>query len=91
MMADHDVKNLCLYAWVGEDEHGSGEIGLKQAICPAGMIPMVAIRRDKMEQDYIVKQMEQYAAIYGMKRKLVKFVFAEVVAETAAGKEKPVQ
>jgi hypothetical protein len=90
-MPNNDVKNLCLYAWVGEDEHGSGEVGLKQAICPAGMIPMVAIRRDKMEQDYIVKQMEQYAAIYGMKRKLVKFVFAEVVAETAAGEEKSVQ
>lgn len=26
-----------LWAWLGEDEHGSGEIGLKQAHAPAGM------------------------------------------------------
>jgi hypothetical protein len=43
---------LELFAWVGEDELGSGEIGLKQAHAPAGLIPMVAIRRDKVEKFY---------------------------------------
>jgi hypothetical protein len=85
-----DVRNLCLYAWVGEDEHGSGEIGLKQAICPAGMIPMVATRQDKMEQEYIVAQMEELAKLYGKKRRLVKFVFAEVLKATEGGEELPV-
>ena len=36
------VEDVELYAWVGEDEFGSGEIGLKQGLVPAGMIPLVA-------------------------------------------------
>lgn len=44
------MENLKIYAWVGEDEFGSGEIGLKQAIVPAGVIPMVAIKQDKIDQ-----------------------------------------
>ena len=34
---------LTIYAWVGEDEYGSGRVGLKQGVVPAGIIPLVAM------------------------------------------------
>ena len=34
-LEDHSI-----LAWVGEDEHGSGVIGIKQAQVPAGFIPL---------------------------------------------------
>jgi hypothetical protein len=38
-----DLKDIELFVWLGEDEEGSGEIGLKQALVPARLIPMVSI------------------------------------------------
>ena len=76
---------LAIYAWVGEDEHGSGKIGLKQGIVPAGMVPLVAM---SYHLDRLVKlkpQMEAQAAAYGKKIRLCKFVMTEVAAETEAG------
>ena len=35
------IEQVRLFAWLGEDEHGSEVIGLKQAL-PAGLIPIVA-------------------------------------------------
>lgn len=77
------MENLELYAWVGEDELGSGEIGLKAGIVPAGCIPLVAIRRDKVEK--LKWQMEMQAQTYGKKIRLVRFVSVETVNETQAG------
>jgi len=79
-----------LYAWVGEDDRIDGEprseeIGLKQGVCPAGMIPMVATTREKMAQSYITAQMETQAAITGKRRYLARFTFAGVVDRTKAG------
>jgi hypothetical protein len=90
-MPNNDVKNLALYAWVGEDELGSGEIGLKQGLVPAGMIPLVATRRDKIDRPALELGMEVQAAQSGKKIRLVKFVFAEVLKETEHGAEKEVQ
>lgn len=76
-------KDVELYAWIGVDDSvgapRTDEIGLKQARCPAGWIPMVAVRRDKMEQDYIVKQMEDVSRLTGVPRVLARFKFAGVV------------
>ena len=57
------VEDIELYAWLGEDELGSGEIGLKQAICPAGTIPMVSIEPSKLEKYW--PQAEAAASHYG--------------------------
>jgi hypothetical protein len=76
-----ELKNIEIYAWVGEDELGSGEIGLKQAQTPAGYIPLAAIRPEKMSQDYLVKAMERQAARHGKKISLVRFSFVEVILE----------
>lgn len=72
-----------LYALLGEDELGSGKIGLKQALAPAGMVPMVAIRRDKVEQFW--RQYEAQAAEFGKRIYLCRFELVEVLRETEAG------
>lgn len=75
------IEDIELFAWLGEDELGSGEIGLKQAHCPAGMIPMVAVKQGKMQQDFIRMQMDRQGKAYGKKIQLCRFKFTGVVEE----------
>jgi small ligand-binding sensory domain FIST len=70
-----------LFAWVGEDEFGSGEVGIKQALCPAGCIPMVSVSQRKIAEAYIVEQMQEVVRKYRKRRQLVRFVPVEVVRE----------
>jgi hypothetical protein len=74
-----ELKDLELFAWVGEDELGSGEIGLKQAIVPAGVIPIVAVSRDKVDRLMIAKQMDEQGRQYDKQISLCRFTFAEVI------------
>lgn len=76
---------LALYAWVGEDEHGSGRVGLKQGVVPAGTIPLVAMDYHLDRLANLKPQMELQAALYGKKIRLMKFVATEIAAETEAG------
>jgi hypothetical protein len=75
-----NLGNLELYAWVGRDEFGSGEIGLKQGMVPAGLIPMVSISRDKLEPYW--RQAETQAHIYGQRIFLARFQLIEIVRAT---------
>jgi hypothetical protein len=80
------LKEHAIYAWVGEDEKGSGRIGLKQGLVPAGYIPLVTMDYDRHKiQGPVRDAMELQSRAYGKKIRLVKFVFAEVVDETKAG------
>jgi hypothetical protein len=75
-----EVEEMVLYAWVGEDDlGGSGEWGLKRAICPAGVIPMVACKDGKINTPNIVRQMEQMVGFTGKPRYLARFTFSNVV------------
>lgn len=74
-----ELKDIELFAWLGEDELGSGEIGLKQAFTFAGLIPLVSVDETKVGQDYIAEQLQKQANQYGKRIKLCKFVFAEEV------------
>jgi hypothetical protein len=76
-MNDQRVKDLVLYAWVGEDELGSGEVGLKQAMVPAGCIPIVATKRAKVDQSLIVRQLQRQSNNWGKTIRLCRFTFAE--------------
>jgi hypothetical protein len=76
---------LAIYAWVGADEHGSGKVGLKQGIVPAGTIPLVAMNYHLDRLAKLKPQMEAQAAASGKKIRLVKFVEVEIAAETKAG------
>ena len=78
-MRDARHENLVLFAWVGEDEMGSGEIGLKQGMTPVGLIPLVAVREDRMSQDFIVEAMKRQAREYGKKIRLCRFKFDKEV------------
>ena len=78
------VRELELYAWVGRDELGSGEFGLKQGSVPAGMIAMVAIDQAKLDKYW--DQAERQAQHYGQRIYLVRLSFVEVVRETQHGK-----
>jgi len=73
------MESIELFAWVGEDEMGSGEIGLKQARCAAGMIPMVATRQEKMDQEYIREQLHAQGITYNKRIHLCRFKFDGVV------------
>ena len=72
---------MILFAWVGEDDAPpfSGEYGLKQALTPAGMVPLVACKEEKMRLDYIVNQMKGLAGATGKSRMLVRFRFDGVM------------
>ena len=76
---------ITLYAWIGEDELGSGRIGLKQGFVPAGCIPLVAMSYDLAKMARLQPQMETQAQRCGKKIRLCKFVCADVVSETSAG------
>jgi hypothetical protein len=62
-----------LYAWIGEDEFGSGVIGLKQALVPAGYIPLVAVDRAKIDRPAIRDQLSAQARLYGKTIRLAEF------------------
>jgi hypothetical protein len=79
METPSNVKEVCLYAWVGEDEFGSGVVGVKQALFPTGIIPLVAIDQQKIDKDFIREGLQGQANTYGKTIRLCKFVFVEEV------------
>jgi hypothetical protein len=72
-----------LYAWVGEDELGSGTVGLKQGAVPAGIIPLVSTADDrhKITRPDLIAQLQRQADHYGKSIRLVRYVYAEEVLE----------
>lgn len=78
------IKKLSMYAWIGEDENGSGELGIKQALVPAGMIPIAGIHLNKIEQQFIKEAMDNQGKTYGKKICLCKFQFEKILCEVGA-------
>lgn len=76
---------LAIYAWVGEDEYGSGRVGIKQGVVPAGIIPLAAMDYHLDRLAKLKPAMEAQAAKSGKKIRLCKFEMVEVAAETKAG------
>ena len=73
------LEDVRLFAWLSEDQLGSGEVGLKQALTPAGMIPLVAVAEDKMRQGYIVDQLMAMANRYDKPISLVQYRMERVL------------
>ena len=67
-----------LFAWVGEDELGSGKFGLKQAFVPAGLVPLVAVDREKIATNQVVDQLRAQARQYRKTISLVRYTFERV-------------
>lgn len=72
-----------LFAWIGMDEMGSGALGLKQALVPAGFIPMVSVSQEKLEKHW--EKAETQAALYGKKIFFCRFELMEIIRETHDG------
>jgi hypothetical protein len=68
-----------LYAWVGEDELGSGQVGIKQGDVPAGRIPLVSMEVLKLTREPLLTQLQLQARLYGKHIRLVRFVAVEEV------------
>ena len=83
------LRTIELFAWLGEDELGSGVVGLKQGLVPAGLIPLVATTIDKMHRAELMLAMHAQAALCGKKIYLCRFTFAEVLCETSDGTPLP--
>lgn len=83
-----ELKGLTLVAWVGEDEHGSGKVGIKQGLVPAGMIPLAAMEYDrhKLERTVLRLALELQAKQYGKRIRLIRFRAEDVLIETEHGK-----
>ena len=62
-LSPRKAEEMVLYAWVGAQDNNSGvtnfSFDIKQAVSPAGLIPMVASEKEKMTDVYIVEQMRQ--------------------------------
>ena len=81
------VRSLELVAWVGEDELGSGQVGLKHGLCAAGDdVPFVAIMDHMPKLTKLKPQLEAQARRYGKKIYLVRFLAYQIVDATEAGK-----
>jgi hypothetical protein len=79
------VKDVELFAWVGEDELGSGEVGLKQGHVPAGLVPLAAIKAHEQKMRRLKPQLEHQAKRWGKRIYLCRFTFVEIVDSTEAG------
>lgn len=68
-----------IYGWIGEDEQGSGQVGLKRALTPVGEVPLAAIANhlDRMTAKYLVAQLRRQADDSGMAIRLVRYVAVE--------------
>lgn len=82
-----ELKDLVIVAWVGMDELGSGKVGLKQELVPAGMIPLAAMEcdRHKLERPALRLGLELQAMQYGKRIRLVRFRAEEILLETEHG------
>jgi hypothetical protein len=79
-----------IYAWIGEDELGSGKTGLKVGMTPAGYIPLAAMDFHLDRLAKLTPQMEAQAAESGKKIYLCEFTFERVAAATKAGEPNPI-
>lgn len=70
-------ERMQLYAWVGEDELGSGQMGIKQGVVPAGCVPLVSIDPDKLLK--LRGQLQEQANRYGKTIRLCRYKFVEEV------------
>jgi len=75
-MADAEhFQDMEIFAWIGEDELGSGEVGIKAGLVPAGCIPLAAKDLHKMEP--LRAQMQAQANAYGKTIRLCRYQFVE--------------
>lgn len=78
-MSDFKAEDQQVFAWMGDDEFRRQGVGLKQAVVPAGLVPLVSVRQDKLARPEIRQQLQEQANAYNTTIKLVRFVGVEVL------------
>lgn len=68
-----------VYVWIGEDEFGSGRVGIKIGAVPAGWIPLAVMDYDREKLERLVPQLQAQANAFGTTIRLARFTFAEDV------------
>lgn len=74
-----NLTGVQLWAWMGEDEYGSGDVGLKQADTPAGLIPLAAVAREKIDRTYLIAQLQEQVDHFQKTIVLVECAVVKVV------------
>jgi hypothetical protein len=72
-------KDLEIYAWVGDDCTGTGDLGI--AAIGSSLMPMalVSVKLSNMEMCSVVDAMKEYAATAGIKGYLCRFKCEEIL------------
>lgn len=81
MINDPRIAPPELFAWVGEDELGSGQVGIKQGFVPAGCIALVSVDHYKLTRPSLTDQLHSQVRLYGKTIRLVKYVAVEIMEE----------
>lgn len=69
-----ELRGTHLFGWVGEDEMGSGEVGLKQMLAPCGMTPLVSVREEKIDRPEFQQGLQAQSNMYGKTIYLVEYM-----------------
>lgn len=70
-----------LLAYIGEDEFERGYVGIKQAMVPAGFIPIVAVEQDqeKITRPHIIEGLQQQVNVFHKPIRLIRYVAVEEI------------
>jgi hypothetical protein len=78
-MNDPRIEAFECYAWVSEDELGSGVVGIKRGLTPAGDIPLVSVDAWKLQHPDLIEGGQRIVDQFGKTRYLIRLVCVEVV------------
>lgn len=67
------------FAWIGEDELGSGVVGLKMMRVPSGVTALVSIKKDQMAESRFTESLQAQATEYGKTIHLVRLAYVETI------------
>ena len=68
-----ELQGMTLYAWVGRDELGSGEIGIKRVGTRDGCLALCVFSRKKLESEPVLAAMAAMSEEFGNKLLLAEF------------------
>ena len=76
-----DVSKMKLYAWIGEDEENTEDIGIKMANGPKGPFPLISSDISKIDTEFIHSMLKTQATLFGRPITLVSFEVKEKIKE----------
>lgn len=73
------VPPMDLFAWIGEDELGSGVVGIKARLMPTGLTALACIaeHRDRLQDPAVVASLQAQVNRYGKRIRFARFSIVE--------------